>query len=236
MAMKTLKCYTLYTAIGRFERRTNGCGRSCPVIILAGKEHMVDMQEMVLWTSLNWRIVKAEDITELCSKTISDASYPISRSWEKCLERLLVRGLVISGNGNTEYNALYDLLSPIYIIPSSGSFFLRTLTFIKLTLFRNTPVSKAKRLFAKDRRTDKERQVMNLANQALLSTAEIIKCIEMNIRRLPDEESILDQLYNDAYTTSDNINSLVKHSSISKPVTLAVANLYLRQQIIFERI
>lgn len=231
MAMKTL-----YTAIGRFERRTNGCGRSCPVIMLAGKEHMVDMQEMVLWTSLNWRIVKAEDITELCSRTISDASYPISRSWEKCLERLLVRGLVISGNGNTEYDALYDLLSPIYIIPSSGSFFLRTLTFIKLTLFRNTPVSKAKRLFAKDRRTDKERQVMNLANQALLSTAEIIKCIEMNIRRLPDEESIMDQLYNDAYTTSDNINSLVKHSSISKPVTLAVANLYLRQQIIFERI
>lgn len=236
MATKTLKCNTLYTAIGRFERRTNGCGRSCPVILLAGKEHMVDMQEMVLWTSLNWRIVRAEDIAELCSRTISDTSYPISRSWEECLERLLVRGLVISGNGDTEYDALYDLLSPIYVIPSGGSFFLRALTFIKLTLFRNIPISKAKRLFTKDRRTDKERQVMNLARQALLSTAEIIKCIEMDIRRLPDEESILDQLYNDAYTTSDNINSLVKHSSSSKPVTLAVANLYLRQQIIFERI
>lgn len=231
MAMKTL-----YTAIGRFERRTNGCGRSCPVIILAGREHMVDMQEMVLWTSLNWRIVRAEDVTDLCSRTISGTSYPVSRSWEKCLERLLVRGLVISGNGDTEYGALYDLLSPIYVIPSGGSFFLRTLTFIKLTFFRNIPVSKAKRLFAKDRLTEKEQQVMNLARQALLSTSEIIKCIEMDIRRLPDEESILDQLYSDAYTTSDNINSLVKNSSSSKPVTLAVANLYLRQQIIFERI
>lgn len=77
---------------------------------------------------------------------------------------------------------------------------------------------------------------MNLARQALLSTAEIIKCIEKDIRRLPDEESILELLYDDAYTTSDNINSLVRHSSSSKPVTLAVANLYLRQQIIFERI
>ena len=144
--------------------------------------------------------------------------------------------LVISGNGDTEYGALYDLLSPIYVIPSGGSFFLRTLTFIKLTFFRNIPVSKAKRLFAKDRLTEKEQQVMNLARQALLSTSEIIKCIEMDIRRLPDEESILDQLYSDAYTTSDNINSLVKNSSSSKPVTLAVANLYLRQQIIFERI
>ncbi|MCI8547199.1 MAG: hypothetical protein HFJ44_08275 [Clostridia bacterium] len=227
---------TLYTAIGRFERRTNGCGRSCPVILLGGKEHMVDMQEMVLWTSLNWRIAKAENIAELCSRTISDTSYPISRSWEECLERLLVRGLVISGNGDTEYDALYDLLSPIYVIPSGGSFFLRTLTFIKLTLFRNIPISRTKRLFARDRRTDQERQVMNLARQALLSTAEIIKCIEKDIRRLPDEESILELLYDDAYTTSDNINSLVRHSSSSKPVTLAVANLYLRQQIIFERI
>lgn len=231
MAMKTL-----YTAIGRFERRTNGCGRSCPVILLAGKEHMVDMQEIVLWTSLNWRIVRAENIAELCSRTISDTSYPISRSWEKCLERLLVRGLVISGNGDTEYDALYDLLSPIYVIPSGGSFFLRILTFIKLTFFRNIPMSKTRRLFAKDRRTDQEQQVMNLARQAHLSTAEIIKCIEKDIRRLPDEESILEQLYNDAYTTSDNISSLVRHSSSSKPVTLAVANLYLRQQIIFERI
>ena len=23
---------TLYTAVGRFERRTNGCNRSCPII------------------------------------------------------------------------------------------------------------------------------------------------------------------------------------------------------------
>ena len=27
---------TLYTAIGRLERETNGCGRSCPVIRLGG--------------------------------------------------------------------------------------------------------------------------------------------------------------------------------------------------------
>ena len=34
MALKTL-----YTAVGRFERRTNGCRRYCPVIILGGKDH-----------------------------------------------------------------------------------------------------------------------------------------------------------------------------------------------------
>lgn len=33
----------LYTAIGRFVRKTNGCGRSCPVIQLGGREYMMDM-------------------------------------------------------------------------------------------------------------------------------------------------------------------------------------------------
>ena len=41
---------TLYTAVGRFERRTNGCNRSCPIILLGGQEYMVDMQEMVIWS------------------------------------------------------------------------------------------------------------------------------------------------------------------------------------------
>ena len=47
MALKTL-----YTAVGRFERRTNGCRRYCPVIVLGGKEYMVDVQEMVIWSCL----------------------------------------------------------------------------------------------------------------------------------------------------------------------------------------
>ena len=41
---------TLYTAVGRFERRTNGCNRSCPIILLGGQEYMADMQEMVIWS------------------------------------------------------------------------------------------------------------------------------------------------------------------------------------------
>lgn len=49
---------TLYTAVGRFERRTNGCNRSCPIILLGGQEYMADMQEMVIWSMLNWRILR----------------------------------------------------------------------------------------------------------------------------------------------------------------------------------
>ena len=77
---------------------------------------------------------------------------------------------------------------------------------------------------------------MELSGQALLSTAEIIKCAEMGIRQLPDENSILDGVYSDPYTTSDNIHFLVRCSPLNRPITLAVASLYLRRQIIFDQI
>ena len=231
-----LKTKTLYTAIGRFERRNNGCGRSCPVIVLGGKEYMVDMQEMVVWTILNWRIVRKEEIGALYENMIRKAGVPVERSWEACVERLLVRGLLVSGNGETEYDALYDLVSSLYIIPTDGSFLLRLTTFLKLTLVNRVPFSTARKLFRKDRRTAGETKVMRLAKQALLSTAEIIKCTEKGIYYLPNENSIMDGLYDDCDTTSDNIGSLMKSSPSSKDITLAVVNLYLRQQIIFERI
>lgn len=231
-----LNTNTLYTAIGRFERKHNSCGHFCPVIVLGRKEYMVDIQEMVVWTILNWRIVRKEEIGTLYGEMIKKSSAPVTRSWESCVERLLVRGLLVSGSGETEYDALYDLVSSLYIIPTATAFPLRLAAFLKLVLVSHVPLSAARKLFRRDRRTSGEAEVMHLARQALLSTAEIIKCLERDIRCLPDENSIMDSLYDDCDTTSDNISSLMKASPCTKDVTLAVANLYLRQQIIFERI
>ena len=231
-----LKTNTLYTAVGRFERRYNSCGRSCPVIVLGGKEYMVDMQETVVWAILNWRIVRKEEIGALYDEMIRKSGAPVERSWEACVERLLVRGLLVAGSGQTEYDALYDLVSSLYIIPTDGSFPLRFAAFLKLTLGNHVPFHTARKLLKKDRRTAGETKVMHLARQALLSTAEIIMCTEKGIRRLSDENSILNHVYNDQDTTCDNISSTVKSAPGTRDITLAVANLYLRQQIIFERI
>lgn len=92
------------------------------------------------------------------------------------------------------------------------------------------------KLFHKDRRTDYESRVMRLAHQALLSTAEIIKCVEQDVFSLPSERVLMEKVYGDSETTCQNIASMMKNSRSSQAVTLAVANLYLRQQIIFERI
>ena len=84
-----MKQKTLYTAIGRLERETNGYGRSCPVIRLGGQPCMVDMQELVVWTALNWRISKWEDISFQCDRLASSMGGAVSRPWDACVNRLL---------------------------------------------------------------------------------------------------------------------------------------------------
>lgn len=71
---------TLYTAVGRFERRTNGCNRSCPIILLGGQEYMADMQEMVIWSMLNWRILRWDDIAQEYEKLATASVLPFHPS------------------------------------------------------------------------------------------------------------------------------------------------------------
>lgn len=79
------------------------------------------------------------------------------------------------------------------------------------------------------------KKVLRLANQAMLSTAEIIKCVEQNKLDFRTEEELLDTLYYDDYTTSENISYTVRSLPQCRPVIASIANLYLRKQIIFER-
>lgn len=158
-----------------------------------------------------------------------------ARSAEECVRRLVQRGLIAKGSGDTGADALYDLLSELYVIPISENLFLRMISFIRLTLFSRLPYSITKKIFSKDKRNDNEKKVMRLANRAILSTAEIIKCIDQNVLSFTTDEDLLNVLYHDEYTTSDNIAYAVRSLPQCRPVITSIANLYLRKQIIFER-
>lgn len=49
------------------------------------------------------------------------------------------------------------------------------------------------------------------------------------------EEKLLEALYSDEYTTDQNIWSFMRTATHRDDVTVAIANLYLRKQIIFDR-
>ena len=68
----------------------------------------------------------------------------------------------------------------------------------------------------------------------LLSTAELIKCAELGVRDISTDEKLMDALYNDGDTTSDNIPGMTLPARSRERITTAAANLYLRKQIIFQ--
>lgn len=231
-----MSSHTYYTALGHFQRRSGGLGRSYPVIIINEREYNVDIQEMALWTALNWRLLDFSQVEAEYHKLDQDCAIPALRTLEDCLGRLCTRGLVASGTGATGFEALYDLLGGLYVVPLSESLPLRVAAFLKLTVLRGIPAAKAWELFRRDRPNEQEAQVMALSRQALLSTAELIKCAELGVRDISTDEKLMDALYNDDDTTSDNIPDMMLTARSRERITTAVANLYLRKQIIFQRV
>lgn len=226
----------LYTAVGRLQTGGSIGGKKCPMVVVNHREYILDIQEMMLWTILNWRILDEEEALALYEAKEQEVGYQSHRDYYDCLHRLVQRGLVADGYGETAAEALYDLLSGLYIIPISENIFLRLFSFFKLTLFNGVPLAVTRKVLGGDKRSEGEKKVMHLARQALLSTAEIIKCVEQNRLHFQSEEDLLDMLYHDDVTTSDNLPQATRGMSMCRPVLVSVANLYLRKQIVFERL
>lgn len=226
---------TFYTAVGNFRKKSDGFGHTYPVVIVNRKEYMMDIQEMTVWTVLCWRLLDYHQLENKYEALSQNAPIP-TRTLESCVERLKTRGLIVSGSGETDLDALYDLLSGLYVIPLSESIPLRLATFLKLVFFKGVSWNKANQLFARDQPNEREAQVIALSRQALLSTAELIKCVEVGVTDISSDSKLMDALYAEPDTTCDNIRYSMQNAVSRESVTLAIANLYLRKQIIFERV
>lgn len=226
---------TLYTAVGRFKKVKTKDG-AYPVVLVNRQEYRMDPQEMAVWSVLNWRLLDAQGVEEYYEPMFRALMLEERRPLEHCLGRLVTRGLVAAGHGDTDFEALYDLLGSLYVVPISASAPLRAAAFFKMLLLDGVPFARAKRIFQKARLSEGEAQVMALARQALLSTAELIRCVELGVTDVSSDEKVMDALYSDADATSDNMGDLMRVSQDRKPVTLSVANLCLCRQIIFERV
>ena len=225
----------LYTAVGIFKLKNQGKNNVYPTVILSGKERRLDVQEMMIWSALNWRITDDKQLHTYYSEQEKKSGVVFSRSYTDTLNRLIVRGLVASGCGENGEEALYDLISGLYIIPLYQSPFIRIISFLRMVFIFKLPYEKAKVLFERDKKNKSERRIMKLAFSAPMSTAEIVKCIDKNIDFILNEDDVMEFLYDDKFTTSENIAENVRGLSSVRTVLTAVSNLYLRRQILFER-
>lgn len=231
-----MKRLTYYTAVGRFTKQHDADGNTYPVVYVNQRENLLDLQEMTVWTALNWRLLNYRQLEWKYDSLAKDLHLMEMRTLENCLHRLEMRGLVASGSGESDMDALYDLLSGLYVVPISESFLLRVATFVKLTMCDGVPIKSAKCLFYQRRMDAYEKRVLALSRKALLSTAELVKCVEAGVTDFASSDQVIDALYNDEDTTCENISYLMLHANSRASVTLAVANLCLGKQIIFERV
>ena len=108
----------IYAAVGIFKLNHKDKKEIYPSVILSGNECKLDIQEMSIWASLNWRILSCEQLYAYYKEREEKFDFICSRSFENSLNRLCVRGLIAEGIGNTDEEALYNLISKLYIIPS----------------------------------------------------------------------------------------------------------------------
>ncbi len=226
----------LYTAVGILRTPNTTNSKESPMVTINGKEYILDLHEMVLWCVLNWRILSLNETLEFYKQKQNQLGLDIEKSFNTALERLIQRGLIAVGLGETPADALYDLLSELYIVPISENIILRTISFVKLTFINKIPFSTTKQVFGFDKRTEDEKKVMKLAKQSLLSTAEIIKCVESGKITFNSEEQVMDTIYHDELTTCDNIAESSRNMNSCRSVLKAVSNLLLRRQIVLERV
>ena len=232
---RCLNMKELYTAVGIFKLKNQGKNNVYPTVILSGNECRLDVQEMMIWSALNWRITDDKKLYTYYSEQEKKSGVVFSRSYTDTLNRLIVRGLVASGRGENGEEALYDLISGLYIIPLYQSPLIRIISFLRMVFIFKLPYEKAKVLFERDKKNKNERRIMKLAFSAPMSTAEIVKCIDKNIDFILNEDDVVEFLYDDKFTTSENIAESVRGLSSVRTVLTAVSNLYLRRQILFER-
>ena len=225
----------LYAAVGIFKLNHKDKKEIYLSVILSGNQYKLDIQEMSIWASLNWRILSYEQLYAAYKEREEKFDFICSRSFENALNRLCVRGLIAEGVGDTDEEALYNLISKLYIVPLYQSALIRTISFFKLILLHNIPFAKAKAVFEFDRKTSDEKRIMKLAFSAPMSAAEIIKCVDKNISCILCEDDVVEFLYDDNEVTSDNISETTRNLPSTRSVISAISNLYLRKQILFER-
>ncbi|MCI8472558.1 MAG: hypothetical protein HFE65_05585 [Clostridiales bacterium] len=86
----------LYTAVGRITFKRQAKGMRCPQVVLGKREYILDMQEMLLWSVLNWRILSIDEIKTLYEAKEKETGTASHRKLEDCLNRLVQRGLITS--------------------------------------------------------------------------------------------------------------------------------------------
>ena len=121
-----MKTYTLYTCAGQLQLHQGRKGVQVPVVILNRREQVMGPTEQILWSRLCWRFRDREQLRrdfETAAEQLTLLDEEKGAAFDGLLCRLMARGLVMAGEGDSQVDALYDLLCNFYVAPHRQQLF-----------------------------------------------------------------------------------------------------------------
>lgn len=229
---------TLYTAIGRLKIKRDEPGHPVPVVINNKKEYQLSEHELILWSCLAFQILqiyeleKSYDNRLKASASLKNMANPSPFSYY--LNRLLLRNLIVKGDGLTGVDALYRLLGKLHIQPVSDRFSVRLFTCIQLCLEGKIKIHDFGRHLKKEKCKPMEETVLELIKATDLTTAELLTCVEQGATAKNPKE-VWNLLYENTDETYESLAEEAQLLHIQYPVLQAIGNLYLNKQISFQQ-
>ena len=209
---------TLYTAVGTLKFQKTTGGKSIPLVINDGQEYGLSDDELLLWSCLAFQILTLHELQDAYTLRQIQKEGPKGLSFQHYLNRLSLRGLVVSGIGLTGVDALYRLL---------GLF-----GCVQLYLEGTIGAKEFGRYLKKKPSSPMEDTILKLADKVSLTTAELVTSMEQE-KVIHNESDIMDELYTEPETTYQTLVDDVQIHHTQYPVLQAIANLYLNKQITF---
>ena len=204
---------TFYAAAGSYQIR-NEDGKDMPYIMRLGKLQPVSIPEFSIWSMLLWDVLTHDELRKKYFEKMEEVKLDPS-GFEKALEMLVKRKLIIKGVGYTGADALYNMLYDTYVIPLRGVF-------------------EAVYLLQPDKGTEAEQRIMKLVTQTPLSVPELVRCFENDVRDVSSADKVISAIYTEESDNQARLNNACSLSNHRQDVLEATTNLYLTRQVILE--
>lgn len=224
---------TFYCAVGSYQIH-NENGVKMPYIQKLGKLYPLSIPEFVIWSSLLWEVLTRDELEKVYDAQMKSAKMNAPKL-DDLLSLLQRRRLIVSGQGYTGVDALYNMLADVFVIPYRVSTCRKLWSILKFwTKHIVTLPDAIDRLRTDSVLDEAQLRIISLVEQTPLSTAELIRCFERNIQDVSTPEKVISGIYPEDEATQARIATEQYGSAKKHQVLEAVANLYLSRRIILE--
>ncbi len=218
--------FKFYTAVGQLHLIRGVEGNKQPIIKRDNKVFEMNKNELIIWTSLMWHISEYDELFEVFKEKLSQECGEVDVNiirvdFERTLDRLINRNLVVVSEDKVGILSVYNLISDLTIKLSRANLFISLIAFFKFVLIDKMPLGKARKIFFDEKLSKDEKKVIKVIKKSNLQTCELISL--MSIKGIGFEWSKVkdDILENDKYFAIDDIMQ-------------TICGLYLRKYIQFE--